>query len=75
MDTSINRRDFIKAGIVAAAVPMIGIAEAKADDRLPNLPALRMRQVHLDFHTSELIPALARSLTSSNGKTRFAPGM
>ena len=58
MDTSINRRDFIKTGIVAAAVPMIGIADAKADAWLPNRPVLRMRQVHLDFHTSELIPGI-----------------
>jgi len=75
MDTSINRRDFIKAGIVAAAVPMIGIAEAKADDRLPNLPALRMRQVHLDFHTSELIPGIGAEFNKQQCKTRFAPGM
>jgi hypothetical protein len=58
VDTSINRRDFIRTGMVAAAVPIIGIADAKADDPSLNRPALRMRQVHLDFHTSELIPGI-----------------
>ena len=74
MDTSINRRDFIKAGIVAAAVPIIGIADAKADDRLPDLPALRMRQVHLDFHTSELIPGIGAEFNKQQWQDALRSG-
>jgi hypothetical protein len=74
MDTSINRRDFIKTGIVAAAVPMIGIAETKADARLGDRPALRMRQVHLDFHTSELIPGIGAEFNKQQWQDALRTG-
>ena len=74
MDTSINRRDFIKTGIVAAAVPMIGLADDKADVRPPNLPALRMRQVHLDFHTSELIPGVGAEFNKQQWQDALRAG-
>lgn len=74
MDTSINRRDFIKTGIVAAAVPMIGLADAKGDARLPNLPALRTRQVHLDFHTSEFIPGVGAEFNKQQWQNALRAG-
>jgi hypothetical protein len=74
MDTSINRRDFIKAGIVTAAVPMIGLADAKADVRLPNLPALRTRQVHLDFHTSEFIAGVGADFNKEQWQDALRAG-
>lgn len=61
MDTAINRRDFIKTGIVVAAAPAIGMAEGlqePASQQLPSHPVPRTRQVHLDFHTSEFIPGV-----------------
>ena len=62
MNAHITRRDFIKTGIAAAAAaPMIGLAEGAPEPagvRSPNRPVPRTRQVHLDFHTSELIPGV-----------------
>lgn len=74
MDASMNRRDFIKTGIVAAAVPMIGVADAKTDTRLQNRPALRMRQVHLDFHTSELIPGIGKEFNKQQWQDALRTG-
>jgi hypothetical protein len=61
MNGRIDRRDFIKAGLVLTAVPMIGLADGPlqtVEPRPSNWPVPRMRQVHLDFHTSELIPGI-----------------
>lgn len=61
MNGAIQRRDFIKAGLITAALPIIGIGEEQNEStigRQTDRPALRMRQVHLDFHTSEFIPGI-----------------
>jgi len=77
MTAAINRRDFIKTGIVAAAVPMTGLAdrlENPAAGRSLNFPVPRTRQVHLDFHTSESIPGIGERFNKQQWQDALRAG-
>ena len=77
MDASINRRDFIKTGIVFAAVPAIDIADGLPEplgDHLSSRPSPRTRQVHLDFHTSEFIPGVGERFNKQQWQDALRTG-
>jgi len=77
MTAAINRREFIKTGIVAAAVPMTGLTERlqkPADERSPRYPVPRTRQVHLDFHTSEFIPGVGERFNKQQWQDALRTG-
>ncbi len=77
MNANIHRRDFIKAGILAATLPVIGIAEGQPDSvngRQAGRPALRMRQVHLDFHTSEFVPGIGEEFNKQQWQNALRAG-
>jgi hypothetical protein len=77
VDTSINRRDFIKTGIVVAAVPVIGLADDSSQSagvQRSNYPVPRNRQVHLDFHTSEFIPGVGERFNKQQWQDALRAG-
>ena len=66
-----NRRGFIVSSAVAVAGTAWGLEQPKSTERQPHAPhlgrppgELPFRQVHLDFHTSELIPDVAADFHS-----------
>jgi len=77
VDTSINRRDFIKTGLVVVAVPVIGLADDSSQSagvQRSNYPVPRNRQVHLDFHTSEFIPGVGERFNKQQWQDALRAG-
>lgn len=77
MKGTIHRRDFIKAGIIAATLPMISVAEGQPEStngRQAEFPTMRMRQVHLDFHTSEFIPGIGEEFNKQQWQDALRVG-
>ena len=67
MQRDISRRSLLKTGLaVPASLAMLGHSDkashtARADQVTTDGLSMPFRQVHLDFHTSELIPGVADS--------------
>jgi hypothetical protein len=85
MKTDMNRKTFIKGAVAATAAAAAGVAKAQtakpkpatlAKKGTPDLTPLppRNRQVHLDFHTSELIEGIGAQFDKAQFQSALKAG-
>ncbi len=73
---SSSRRESLSQPFLRSAWPMAyrGPVEGPVGQRLPNHPAPRTRQVHLDFHTSEFIPGVGEKFDKQQWQDALRAG-